>query len=263
MQHKGPESYDKNLLVNAGQWIMQGLQTGLNNEMSSLNKLVGSIGPNVQRMFSNASSLLASAGNNIAVGLHNGISSQMQAIYNLIGNVRNGIAGAFSNAGNLLSTAGSNIMIGFYNGLVNSFHYVKDFIWSVGSWIAQNKGPEAYDLALLQPNGGWIMEGLGIGMQEQFNDVLKQVQAFGPRMENAFQTPQLTIGRADVPSITSAPATQYGAQDTQEVANPFISSESQEQRPIMYVGTLIADKQGLRELKKKLDIVDKEQARYR
>ena len=263
VQHKGPESYDKNLLVNAGQWIMQGLQTGLNNEMSSLNKLVGSIGPNVQRMFSNASSLLASAGNNIAVGLHNGISSQMQAIYNLIGNVRNGIAGAFSNAGNLLSTAGSNIMIGFYNGLVNSFHYVKDFIWSVGSWIAQNKGPEAYDLALLQPNGGWIMEGLGIGMQEQFNDVLKQVQAFGPRMENAFQTPQLTIGRADVPSITSAPATQYGAQDTQEVANPFISSESQEQRPIMYVGTLIADKQGLRELKKKLDIVDKEQARYR
>lgn len=262
-QHKGPESYDKNLLVNAGTWIMEGLQNGLNKGLPGVDQLVRGIGPSMQRMFSNAGNLLATAGNNIVVGLHNGIVRQMSGIYNLIGNLRNSISNAFSNSGKLLRTAGSNIMIGFHNGLVDSFHYVKDFIWSVGDWIARNKGPEAYDLALLRPNGNWIMEGLENGMQEQFNNVLKQVQAFGPRMEEAFQTPQLTMSRANAPTMVQAPATQYSAQE-QEVNNPFLTqSDSTDQRPIMYVGTLIADKQGLRELKKKLDIVDKEQARYR
>ncbi len=264
VQHKGPEAYDKNLLVNAGQWIMQGLQTGLNNGLTTVDSLVRNIGPTMQRMFSNASSLLSTAGHNIAVGLHNGIVGQVSGVYNMISNIRNNISKAFNGSGSLLSTAGSNIMIGLHNGLVRSFHYVQDFIWSVGDWIANNKGPESYDLALLKPNGGWIMKGLGVGMQDQFKDVLSQVQAFGPRLETAFQSPQLTMGRMNAPSMAQAPATQYGSQGSQEVANPYLTQSSDaNNRPIMYVGTLIADKQGLRELKKKLDIVDKEQARYR
>lgn len=264
VQHKGPESYDRNLLVNAGQLIMQGLQTGLDKGRSPVETLVKNIGPTVQKIFSNAGSLLSSAGNNITTGLYNGIMKQTSGIYRLIGNVRNSISNAFSNSGDLLDTAGHNIMVGLYNGLVDSFHYVKDFIWDIGTWIANNKGPEAYDLKLLRPNGGWIMQGLGAGMQEQFNDVLKQVQSFGPQIQTAFQTPQLSVGRTDAPTITRAPAVQYGTQETQEVANPYLTqTDDASQRPIMYVGTLIADKQGLRELKKKLDIVEKEQNRYR
>lgn len=264
VQHKGPESYDRILLVNAGQWIMQGLYNGLNNGIPNLSNLVGNIGPSIQNMFRNASTMLSTAGHNIAIGLYNGIVNQVSGIYNLIGNVRNSISNAFSGSGNLLSTAGHNIMIGLHNGLVESFHYVRDFIWSVGDWIAQNKGPESYDLKLLRPNGGWIMQGLSAGMQEQFNDVLRQVQSFGPQIQTAFQTPQLSVGRTDAPTITQAPAIQYGSQETQEVANPYLTqTDDASQRPIMYVGTLIADKQGLRELKKKLDVVEKEQNRYR
>jgi len=34
----------------------------------------------------------------------------------------------------------------------------------MGSWIASHKGPKEYDLKLLVPNGGWIMQGLMNGL---------------------------------------------------------------------------------------------------
>jgi len=74
------------------------------------------------------------------------------------------IVALFANP-NLLSDAAKNIMDGFLGGLKDGFESVKNFVGGIGEWIAKNKGPKAYDLALLVPNGGWIMKSLETGIK--------------------------------------------------------------------------------------------------
>lgn len=68
--------------------------------------------------------------------------------------------------GGLLLDAGGQIMTGFLDGLKAGWTAVTDFVGGIGNWIAENKGPKAYDLALLVPAGGWIMDGLGKGIEK-------------------------------------------------------------------------------------------------
>lgn len=77
------------------------------------------------------------------------------------------ILGAIGNLGGLLVNAGQQILQGFLSGLTAGFEKVKGFVGGIGKWIADNKGPKAYDLALLVPAGGWIMTGLGAGLKAQ------------------------------------------------------------------------------------------------
>ncbi|MBM7767363.1 phage tail tape measure protein [Glutamicibacter nicotianae] len=79
--------------------------------------------------------------------------------------VPNKILSALGSVGNLLANAGKQILQGFLDGLKQGFENVKNFVGGIGSWIADHKGPKAYDLALLVPAGGWIMEGLGAGIE--------------------------------------------------------------------------------------------------
>lgn len=65
-----------------------------------------------------------------------------------------------------LAQAGRDILDGFLRGLKAGFEQVKDFVGGIGSWIADHKGPKAYDLALLRPAGGWIMDGLERGIAD-------------------------------------------------------------------------------------------------
>lgn len=74
------------------------------------------------------------------------------------------ILSALGDLGSLLLNAGGQIMQGLWDGLVEGFNRVKDFIGGVGSWIADHKGPKQYDLHLLIPAGGWIMDGLNKGL---------------------------------------------------------------------------------------------------
>lgn len=74
---------------------------------------------------------------------------------------------ALGNLGSLLMEAGRNIISGLLKGITEKFQAVQDFVGGIGSWIADHKGPKAYDLALLVPNGGWIMTGLSEGLKDQ------------------------------------------------------------------------------------------------
>lgn len=82
------------------------------------------------------------------------------------GDLPGAIVGALGNLGSLLLNAGKQILDGFLNGLTEGFNKVKDFVGGIGSWIADHKGPKAYDLALLIPAGNWIMDGLGKGIEQ-------------------------------------------------------------------------------------------------
>ena len=62
-------------------------------------------------------------------------------------------------------------MQGLLDGISGAFESVKDFVSGIGQWIAEHKGPKAYDLALLIPNGQWIMQSLAKGLEKGFPDV--------------------------------------------------------------------------------------------
>lgn len=106
-------------------------------------------------------------------GFWNGISETVSTIWNGIGefasqffgDLPGNILSALGDLGSLLIDAGKQILDGFLEGLTNGFNAVKDFVGGIGSWIADNKGPKAYDLALLVPAGNWIMDGLGKGIE--------------------------------------------------------------------------------------------------
>ena len=73
----------------------------------------------------------------------------------------------FSGAGDWLTDAGRNILDGLLGGMLDGFREVQEFVGGIGEWIAEHKGPKAYDLALLVPAGGWIMDGLRGGIESQ------------------------------------------------------------------------------------------------
>lgn len=75
------------------------------------------------------------------------------------------IVSAIGDLGNLLKSAGRSIITGLWNGLKEKWESVKTWVSGIGDWIADHKGPKAYDLALLVPAGGWIMQGLERGLE--------------------------------------------------------------------------------------------------
>ncbi|AYN57491.1 tape measure protein [Arthrobacter phage Kepler] len=101
----------------------------------------------------------------------NAAVSGFNALVGWVGGLPGRILGALGNLGGLLLNAGGQIMQGFLNGLKNAWGAVTDFVGGIGQWIADNKGPKAYDLALLVPAGGWIMEGLGRGIRDSLPDL--------------------------------------------------------------------------------------------
>ena len=86
------------------------------------------------------------------------------------------IVGALGNLGGLLLGAGQSIIQGFLDGLTAGFEAVKGFVGGIADWIAANKGPKAYDEALLIPAGGWIMGGLEKGLRSEIPALEKTLE---------------------------------------------------------------------------------------
>lgn len=118
------------------------------------------------------------------------------------------ILGALGDLGGLLLEAGGQILEGFLKGLTAGFEKVKDFVGGIGSWIADNKGPKAYDLALLVPAGGWIMDGLGSGIEDSMPALGSTLSDVSWMIQNGI-APELEAGvsarvSAAVPAMAGA-----------------------------------------------------------
>lgn len=96
-----------------------------------------------------------------------GATRGFNAVVDFVKGIPGKIVNALGNVGTLLLDAGKRIMAGFLRGITDKFDDVKNFVTGIGSWIADHKGPKAYDLALLRPAGGWIMDGLRAGIEEE------------------------------------------------------------------------------------------------
>lgn len=108
---------------------------------------------------------VVSIGVGIITGILTGIKNSWSRLTTYLGGIGGRILKAVGNASLILYSAGKNILIGFLNGLKAEWKNVTDFVGGIGKWIADNKGPKSYDLALLVPAGGYIMQGLQNGIE--------------------------------------------------------------------------------------------------
>lgn len=139
-------------------------------------------------------------------GVKDAAVEKFLALVDWVRGVPRRILDALGNLGSLLWNAGSQIISGLLDGIREKFEDVKNFVGGIGSWIADHKGPKAYDLALLVPAGGWIMQGLDSGLADGFRDVQRRVESFGPDLRASFSgslsAPRL--GLAGSPSASFA-----------------------------------------------------------
>ncbi|UVK62555.1 tape measure protein [Arthrobacter phage TaylorSipht] len=98
-------------------------------------------------------------------GMKDAAVSKFLELVGWVGGLPGRILSGLGSLGSLLVNAGGQIIQGFLDGLKQGFENVKNFVGGIGQWIADHKGPKAYDLALLVPAGGWIMHGLRSGIQ--------------------------------------------------------------------------------------------------
>lgn len=114
------------------------------------------------------------------------VQGGIDAVLGFIQGIPDAILGFFSGAGDLLIDAGKSIIDGLLNGLKGAFDGVKDFVGGIGSWIAEHKGPKEYDLKLLVPNGGWIMQSLQRGLAIGSKGVMRTVSGIAGQVQSTF-----------------------------------------------------------------------------
>jgi phage-related protein len=121
--------------------------------------IMGTAVPFVTSAFQNIGSAVSGVVH-FFVDFYNNVSDWVGKAIDFVGSVPGKIMGFFANAGGWLLDIGSKIIGGLIKGVQDALGGLGDVLGNVGKFIADHKGPEAYDKELLVPHGGWIMGGL-------------------------------------------------------------------------------------------------------
>ncbi|ATW59941.1 tape measure protein [Arthrobacter phage Waltz] len=143
--------------------VISGVVNSIRNAVSAGFNAVWSV---VSSVFSNVASFVGGIWNNIVSGVSNAVGQ----IGSVIGSIYGKITGALAGAGGWLLDAGRNIVQGLINGVQSLAGSIGSaFLSMVPGWIV---GPFKAALGIASPSklfkkfGGWIMEGLGIGVND-------------------------------------------------------------------------------------------------
>lgn len=249
-------------LTTSGSNVIDGLKSGAQTAWNTADSWLGGLPSSIKNVFSGGTSWLGTSGRNIMNGLKTGMNNAWSAVRSWISGLRSTITNLFSGASSWLSSAGRSITDGLWSGLRSGWSWITRQVSSWGRTLANIKGPESYDKKLLIPNGEWITEGLLTGLTNKIPEVMDLMSGLAPMMAEEFSSNAGMTIQSVQPHNTGY---NTGNRDnTTTVANPYLNQQDTvDNRPVVYVRTMIADKQGLRELKKQLDIVSAESDRWR
>ena len=171
-------------VVNAVWPFIQSVITNVMNIIQNVISVVtAAISGDWEGVWTGVSNLLQS----IWDGMGNIVSAGIDMISDFISTVPDKVLSFFENAGTLLWDAGSQIIGGLLDGLKAAVGGVWDFVSGIGETIASLKGPKEYDMKLLIPNGGWIMDSLTVGLQLGEKDVIKTISGVAGNIKNAIK----------------------------------------------------------------------------
>ena len=157
--------------------VWNGIKNIINSGINAVKNIINAILQVIRNLWNGAWNGISSFLSSIWGTMKSAVSNGINGIVDFFRNMPSRILSALGNVGNLLVNAGKQIIDGFLNGLKSAFGKVQDFVGGIGDWIAAHKGPKEYDLKLLIPNGGWIMESLATGLKKAMPEVQKALDS--------------------------------------------------------------------------------------
>lgn len=192
---------------------------------SSIVSFVSNMWNSIPGLWNSAWSSIKSLVTSAMTGMWNGVKEIGSSMLDWFRQLPQNIVNMFSNAGSWLVNAGKNIITGFLNGLKSAFTQVQDWVGGIGNWIAEHKGPRAYDLRLLVPAGGWIMDGLQTGLRGAMPELERTMRDITNGIKVGFEDPAArtawTVSRGFSPDVELGAAAPSGVQPTINITNNY------------------------------------------
>lgn len=216
--------------------IWNGVKNFFSNAWNGLLNTASDIGNNVVNFVSNLWNSIPGLWDSAWNGIKNLVKNAVTAMYNeakteatnmldWFKDLPNKIKDFFSNAGSWLVDAGKNIINGFLNGLKNAFNQVEDWVGGIGDWIKDHKGPRSYDLRLLVPAGGWIMDGLQTGLRGAMPELERTMRDITNGVKVGFEDPAARtawkVSRGFNPDVEISPQASNGVQPVVNITNNY------------------------------------------
>lgn len=145
--------------------VWSAIQSAVSSAINAVSSVISSVLGTIKGVWDGAWNSVKSVLDGAWDAITNGVSNGINGVLDFMGGLPGRILGALGDLGGLLWDAGSQIMSGLLSGITSGVQGVFDFVSGIGSTIASLKGPKRYDLKLLVPNGGWIMESLSTGLE--------------------------------------------------------------------------------------------------
>lgn len=157
--------------------VWNGIQSVVEDVFDAVSAFIEDVLSNIQSFWEEAwntiQELCQEAWDQISSACETAINDVLNWFSELPGN----ILSALGDLGNLLFDAGCSIINGLLAGLQSAVGAVWDFVSGIAGTIASLKGPKAYDMRLLIPNGKWIMDSLNEGLSEGFKPVRRNLES--------------------------------------------------------------------------------------
>lgn len=203
----------------------QGLLSTASSIGSSIVSFISNLWNSIPGLWNSAWNGIKSLVTSAMTGMWNGVKEIGSSMLDWFRNLPQNIINMFSNAGSWLVNAGKNIINGFLNGLKSAFNQVQDWVGGIGDWIAEHKGPRAYDLRLLVPAGGWIMDGLQTGLKGAMPELERTMRDITNGIKVGFEDPAARtawkVSRGFNPDVELGSAAPSGVQPTINITNNY------------------------------------------